>query len=104
MHTPTDSEMLEEFTSVQHRPDGIAIRVCRITWTGPHTSKIHWHTVALLPLGSAESGVAVERRKLLDNPKYFSVCAECRERTPAGWMHDAAICQSCATRNHGVVY
>ena len=100
----TDKEILNELTDAQPRPNGIAIRVCWITWPHPHEPKTHWHTVAML-LGDAKSRDTVkERRKLLDNKRYFGVCTECRERNPIGWMHDDAICQSCAESNHGIVY
>ena len=34
----------------------------------------------------------------------FRVCAECGERNPPEWMHNDALCQTCASRNHGVAY
>lgn len=100
----TDKELLEEFTGVRSRPNGVALRVRLITWPHPHESRTCWHTVALLPTGTTPTELDAARRRLLDDPKYFRVCAECHERNPSGWMCDDAICQSCAERNHGVVY
>ena len=100
----TDAELLEEFTDVQKRPDGIAIRVCKITWASPSEPKTEWLTAAILPANATKADVVKARQDSLENKTYFAVCTECRARKPIGWMEDDNICQSCAQQNHGVVY
>ncbi len=48
--------------------------------------------------------VSEEIDRILLNKEHFSRCEECGQLKPRGWMHDGNICQSCAERNHGVVY
>ncbi len=99
-----DKELLDEFTDIRDGQKGIAIRVRRITWPHPHAPRARWHTVATFPSDTSEADLAQARLALLTNAKHFRVCTECGTRNPVGWMHDDAICQGCAERNHGVVY
>lgn len=100
----TDDDLLHDFTDVRKVPNGISIRVRRITWPHPHEPRARWHTVVRLPIGTSRTDLDEARRRLLDDTKHFRVCAECHERNPSGRMHDDFICQLCAERNHGVVY
>ncbi|HPM09147.1 MAG TPA: hypothetical protein PK941_01710 [Paludibacter sp.] len=100
----TDEELIEEFIDVQESSKGIALRVCCITWPHPHEPKSHWHTALVLPPSTSIETVKNEMQKLLMDKKHFTVCVECHERNPRGWMHTRKICQACAEKNHGVVY
>lgn len=100
----TDNEILDGFTAVQYGPQGVVLRVRRITWRGPHQPRSRWQTASILPTDISPTDIEVRRRQLLNNSTYFRVCAECQERVPVGFMHGGTICQSCAQRNHSVVY
>jgi hypothetical protein len=63
-----------------------------------------WVAVRTLPSDSPAETINTQVRQALDDTDYFAVCAECQNRVPVGRMHDTDICQSCAERNHGVVY
>ena len=99
-----DKELLDEFTDVRSSPSGLVLRVRQITWPHPHEPKTRWHAVTRLPVGTSPTDIDAARQRLLLDPKYFRVCTECHQWKPSGWMHDDAICQSCAERNHGVMH
>ena len=99
-----DSELINEFTRVKHHEDRIAIQVAWITWPHPHESKLHWHTVKNLNTGEDPALINITRKSIINNEKYFRICSECNVRNPYGWMWEGKICQSCAERNHEVVF
>jgi hypothetical protein len=86
----SDKELLEEFVETKAGPDGVALRVCTISWPEPSNP--------------SPEEIEAARRALLNNTKFFRVCATCHERHPDGWMYDKTLCQSCAERHFGVKY
>ena len=100
----TIRELVDEFTDARPTVSGIAIRVRRISWPLPYEPRSRWCRVKLLPADADETTVMDARRSVLLDARHFAVCGECRQRRPVGWMSDARLCQSCAERNHGVVY
>ena len=100
----TEADLINEFTATRHTPQGFALRVRRISWPLPSRPISRWHTVSVLPESTSASALMEQRRRLLDDSRYFAVCSECNERNPVGWMRGDGICQSCAERNHGVVH
>lgn len=100
----TENEIIQKFTRARRQKDCLAIQVLRITWPHPHEPKSRWHTIATLPSDADEPSIASERKKAAHHPRYFAVCQECKKRNPIGWMLDDHICQSCAEKNHGVVF
>ena len=98
------TQLSRRFIRVRDSGEHKTIQVLRITWYEPSRPTSYWRTVVRLPPSASATAVVKARRALLKNPKHFGVCAECGERNPQGWMHDEALCQSCAEANHGVVH
>ena len=99
-----DVELIREFIRVLHLNDEIQVHVALIKWEGAHNPQIEWEHARSIPLGCSEANIDGIVRELLQSTQYFAVCDECGERNPLGWMGDESICQSCAERNHGIVY
>lgn len=99
-----DKEIASEFMQVKQENDGIHILVCDISWPHHHEPVSSWTVASVLPKASSTQEVDFKIQAILQNKKYFQICQECGERNPRGWMHNEVICQSCAEKNHGVVY
>lgn len=99
-----DQELIRQFIAVERTPAQIAIKVCQIRWPHPHNPESHWHVAMILAPTATESETEAAVGQVLHDRRYFRVCEECGTRQPDGWMFGDAICQSCAERNHGVVY
>ena len=100
----TKQELINKFITILNTDNGIEIWVETIHWNGPHTpvsKKDKW--LELKP-ESTEKEAEQSIDSLLGDTDYFGFCVECREHNPAGWMHEVDLCQSCAERNHRVVY
>ena len=93
-----DDDLLKRLVFVEL--DVVAICVREIEWPTPSEPVSHWTVVTQLPLDASEAQIDTAVRSVLDDPRFFSVCATCRERNPNGWMHDAEVCQGCS----GAVY
>jgi hypothetical protein len=100
----TDKEIIDEFTRESWDSGRLVIQVLSITWPYPHEPQSHWITVTNLPEDADQASIEEARAKAIKRRRYFAVCEECGERKPVGWMNDEHICQSCAEKNHGVVY
>ncbi len=99
-----DRELLQEFLKVDRTESGIRILVRRIRWNGPAEPVSTWVVGQDLHPAATKAETEAAARGILEDDHYFRVCRECGERNPLGWMHDEAICQGCASDNHGVVY
>ena len=99
-----DQQLIDEFIRTTPSESGVLIEFKVIQWTSSYESETHWIPAARV--GGSPTPEELQQRvlKVLLDKKYFRVCGECGERNPMGWMHDNKICQSCAERNHGVVY
>jgi len=104
MSCPNDKEVLKELVRTIKSDMGIKIQVCWITWPHPHEPKSHWHTVEILPVNSPAKTIRERKQALLENEKYFTICKECKERNPIGWMNVSDYCDGCAQLNHGIVF
>ena len=99
----TDSELIKEFIRVERNDSEVLLEVCKIDWEG-HTPFSNWENAISLPTTAADEDIQSASVGILNDPAFFRICEECNERKPNGWMHDGKICQSCAERNHGVIY
>lgn len=99
-----DKEIISKFIQLKQKNDGLHILVCGISWPHPHEPVSSWTVASVLPQTSSSQEVDSKIQETLGNKQYFQICQECVERKPRGWMHNDGICQSCAERNHGVVY
>jgi len=99
-----DTGFIREFISVERSQGDVVIRVCQIEWPAPHSPVSKWTTAKRLGANASEEEIDLAVQGLLEDGRYFRVCVECDEPNPTGHMHDDRICQSCAERNHGVVY
>lgn len=99
-----DQQLIDEFIRTTPSDTGVLIEVLIIDWPTPSQPVSSW--VAAATVRGTPSLEKLQERvlRVLGTKKYFRVCGECGERNPMGWMHDNKICQSCAERNHGVVY
>jgi ribosomal protein L40E len=101
---PNDEAIITEFISVEDAGSSTYVRVEVIHWEGAHTPTSEWVLAEEIPGSASPEVIRAVVRRILNTRRFFSVCQECGERNPRGWMHDASICQECAARNHGVVY
>lgn len=97
-------EPSRDFVRVERRDDSIRVLVGDVTWDGPAHPSVDWTVWRELAVQASDQDVRKCVEELLASPAHFLQCEECGERNPLGWMHDECICQSCAERNHGVVY
>ena len=99
-----ERELFEQFIRIETGGQEVRILVRKIGWAGPHTPTSEWVVGSAHPRDSTEAKVLRDAMELLIDPRFFARCAECGSRKPEGWMHEAELCQSCASKNHGVVY
>ena len=97
-------ELIAEFLKVDRTPELIRILVADTSWPSPSQPETAWRLHAKLPANASEAEIRQAQESALQDTLYFATCGTCRERQPAGWMHDDHICQSCATRDLGIVY
>ena len=102
--TADDSELVAEFFRTERVEGETRVFVRMISWRGAHTPTSTWVPGTTLSGDSTDTEVDEAIRTLLQHSRFFRTCVECCKRKPVGWMDDERICQSCATRNHGVVY
>ena len=97
-------DLIRDYTRVEYRENEIAIQVAWLIWKGSHNSRLHWHTVKRISQKADARQVNESIKTLLSNKRYFAICRDCEEKKVIGHMCDADICQSCAEKNHGVVF
>jgi len=100
----TESELLKEFIRVEKTTRFARILVCEIEWDGPEKPLSRWVVGKTLRAEAAVVDIQHEAMEMLQDPRFFGVCEECGERNPNGLMLDEEICQSCAVKNHHVVF
>ncbi|WP_395737932.1 hypothetical protein [Prosthecobacter sp.] len=99
-----NDRLIQQFTRVKARPDGLHVECQVISWPHPHMPRSRWVKVETLAATTPEEEILAARLHLLKLPRFFGVCRMCRERQPKGWMHSERVCQSCAVDHLGVVY
>ncbi len=97
-------DLRKEFIEVERVRDEVVIQVREIYWDAPHTPHSQLVIFCKLPGHATEEQVADAVNAALSNPRFFGTCERCQRRLPKGWMHEEALCQSCAERHLGVVY
>ena len=100
----TDGQLISDFTRIDRSPDAVQVMVADISWPSPSQPETTWHAVANLPADATDEETSAAQNRALADIRYFATCRTCREKQPAGWMHDESICQSCASRDLGIVY
>ncbi len=81
----------------------------QVTWDG-QTPRMQAISVVSRPTGASGLGawlVGAVERAMAERSATFNKCVECGRSNPPEWMmgyDDEDICQSCAERNHGVVF
>ena len=95
-----DEQLIKQFIRTERGEDAVEIAVSEIEWPTPDWPVSHWTVVTQLPLDASEAQIDTAVRAVLVDPRFFGVCATCRERNPNGWRHDDTVCQGCS----GAVY
>jgi len=99
-----EEELIKEFICIKRTNASTEIFVRLISWEGPHNPISQWKIVRTIKKDISDEQIAVELSRILNNRRYFIRCKECNELKPKGWMWEDNICQSCAERNHQVVF
>ena len=99
-----DEQLIDEFIRTTTSEAGVLIEVRVIHWTSPYESETVWVPAGRVGGNPPSENLQERVLQVLGDEKYFRICVECNERNPVGWMHDDKVCQTCAERNHGVVY
>jgi len=99
-----DEEVIANFIRIKRTETAVKVYVRQIYWNGPHRPIAVWTLASELDSNSNDVDIDRVVHTILSDRRYFRVCVECKKRKPVGWMHDDRICQSCAEKNHGVVY
>lgn len=71
-------------------------------WESTHQPILKWVIADELAANSQQSVIDERIRKILNDKKYFDVCADCNTRVQKGWLVDK-YCSSCAWEKHGIV-
>ena len=100
----TDEELIADFVKAERTPGAVRIMVADISWPSPSQPETTWQEVGSLPATATDEEIATARQQAVTDTRYFAMCGTCREKQPVGWMHDDSICQSCASRDHGILY
>lgn len=92
--------------------DMIGVGSFKATWTGPYSIESGCDYVGHIELAMFTTDEEAATRKLASlikkarqkRRKTFGCCDECGKTNPPEWMHGKGLCQSCAEKNHGIVY
>jgi hypothetical protein len=93
-------DLIAKFISIDCLPRKTTFHVARILWD-VHTPQIEWVKYAEIAAEATEAIKDSQIRKILSDPEYFSLCRQCGENTPVGWMLGTNACYSCAENNPG---
>lgn len=99
-----DTEIISRFIKVEQEDTELKILVHSISWPHPHEPKSNWPVATMFPMKSSTKEIESKILEVLQDKRYFQICQECQQRKPCGWMHTDGVRQSCAERNHGIVY
>ena len=102
--TGVTKSLVDTFIRQQFVGKVIQLSVRKVLWRGSHSPESEWVSVTTLPADVSPEAIQDAIDTILLDDRFFSECQECRRRQPVGWMHSDSLCQSCAERNHGVVY
>jgi ribosomal protein L40E len=101
----TEAELIREFITVRYDGRRTLISVNTIIWNGAHSPESRPVIAASIEGHLSKRALKSEVSKVLMSDRFFSVCTDCGERNPLGWMlSEEQICHECAVRNHGIVF
>ena len=98
-----DQILVDEFVRVGGDSGGVTVAVRIIEWEGPHSPVSSWRIVRRLGPEPPREEVDRAIASVLNDERFFRICATCREKNPNGWMHGTSLCQACAEAQ-GLVY
>ena len=99
-----DRELLSSFTRIVNIGPGTWLEVALVRWDGPHSPRLSWLAWRAWSARPRPEELDSAEAELLNDRRYFLVCAWCGRKLNAGHMHDDCICQGCAERELMVVY
>jgi hypothetical protein len=98
------NKLIREFIKIEKREDKIVILVGSISWRGgPHNPVLQWKIAKTLKINSLKSEVDAQVNAVLNDNRYFCICAECGKYKLDGHtttLADKSICHGCAEINH----
>ena len=96
-------ELIAKFISIDCLPMKATFHVARIHWDAqpPH---IEWVKYAEIAAEATEAMKESQIRKILSDPDFFSLCKNCGENTPVGWMLGTDACYHCAEHSIGITF
>lgn len=100
----SDDQLVLEFTRVERSIGAVRIMVADIAWPSPSQPETTWEEVTRLLDTAMDTDIANAQQQAVADTRYFAMCGTCREKQPVGWMHDDNTCESCASRDHGILY
>jgi len=83
---------------------GWVFQVGVVTWPEVHTPGLAWKTFRQWKTQPDASRTCRAQAAALRQSRFFRTCSSCHEITNAGHMADVETCQSCASREFGVLY
>jgi len=95
---------LDEYFRCVKTEQGWEFQVGVVTWPEAHMPTLAWKTFRLWKTQPDASRTCRAQAAVLRQPRFFRTCSSCHEITNAGQMDDAVTCQSCASREFGVLY
>lgn len=98
------SAELEQYFRCMKTEQGWEFQVGVVTWPEVYTPDLVWKTFRLWKTQPDASRTGRARAAALRQPRFFCTCLLCHETLNVGHMEDAKTCQSCASRELGVVY
>ena len=89
---------------VEKTPHNYEIKICYVTWDGPHTRETDWRVIEKLKLNTLDEEINYAIKEVIKNPKYFRECTECNQINMVGDMYDNTLCHGCASDKLKIVY
>jgi hypothetical protein len=77
-------ELVREFIKVEKRENETVILVYSVQWESSHEPVLQWKVAKTLGTNSLKSKVDRQVNKILNDKRYFLVCAECGECNQVG--------------------
>lgn len=97
------NDYLDHFVQVTEMGDNVQINFIDIQWHGHEPLGVE---KPLMTVSKSEWNEGMDKiySQIFNNKHFFKICGSCGEIHHIGHMHDACICQGCASIYHGVVY
>ena len=98
----TDAELLADFSRLVERNSEHHLQIAVVHWDGQEPC-LAWKTARRWKRLPSAERLASAQQTVLNTPRFFRVCRECKQRVNAGHL-DGDICHGCMTRVWGVVF